>query len=318
MKRRRRWVWLVRGVAGAGVLIYLVSQCRSGELAAALRSVSAGWWAVAVGAYLLGQLLCAWKWGVLARALGMPRPYRALVAYYFGGMFFNLFLPTTVGGDVGRAAALARPDGTIARALVSVLADRGSGFVALLLWASAAVIALRAVPPWIAGATLAGAVLALAGTIAALSAPDRFRRLGEAVHGALTACRAPATLASVGAMSLVFHGVVAVAHALVGRALGLELAFGYYLLAATLGAVVAMAPVTVNGLGTREAAYVFFLGMGGVPRETALAFAFGWLALILFSGGVGGAVFVLLAPGRGDLFRPGAPAAYHEGDGGDG
>ncbi|NLC55654.1 MAG: flippase-like domain-containing protein [Armatimonadetes bacterium] len=318
MKRRRPWVWLLRGTVGAGVLAYLLWQSRSGAVGEALRALNGPRWTAAVALYLVGQLLCAWKWGVLTRALGMPRPYRALVAYYCGGMFFNLFLPTTVGGDVGRAAALARPNGTLARGLISVLADRGSGFIALLLLASVAVLVLPGLPAGIVAATVAGTALAVAGSAAALAAPGCFRRLGEGIHDALVACRRPRVLLPVAAVSLLFQVLAAVVHALVGWALGLEVGFGYYLLAGTLGAIVAMAPVSVNGLGTRDAAYVFLLGLGGMPREAALAFALSWLALILTCGAVGGLVFALLAPGQASLFRATKSAAATAGEDGDG
>jgi uncharacterized membrane protein YbhN (UPF0104 family) len=114
-------------------------------------------------------------------------------------------------------------------------------------------------------------------------------------------------------VSLLFQVLTVVVHILLGRALGLEIPLGTYVLASTLVAIVAMAPISINGLGTRDAAYVYFLGLAQVPQEAGLAFALSWLALILVSGAIGGLVFSLLAPGQMTLFTRRAPADGEEG-----
>src|SRR2546430_16693092 len=47
---------------------------------------------------------------VLARPLGFKMPFKVLVHYYLIGMFFNLFAPSTVGGDISRVYYLSRDD----------------------------------------------------------------------------------------------------------------------------------------------------------------------------------------------------------------
>ena len=58
--------------------------------------------------------------------------YTRLLAFYFTGMFFNLFLPTIVGGDAVKAVLLARETGAPARATMSVFMERNLGLFALL------------------------------------------------------------------------------------------------------------------------------------------------------------------------------------------
>ena len=53
-------------------------------------------------------------------------------AFYFTGMFFNLFLPTIVGGDAVKAVLLARETGAPARSTMSVFMERNVGLCALL------------------------------------------------------------------------------------------------------------------------------------------------------------------------------------------
>ncbi len=54
----------------------------------------------------------------MARPLGIKTPFKAMLRYYLIGMFFNLFAPGTVGGDVSRVYYLvkdeeARRQGTV-------------------------------------------------------------------------------------------------------------------------------------------------------------------------------------------------------------
>ena len=57
----------------------------------------------AVALYLAGQALSAYRWQLLAALLKVPGRYREFVAYYFVGMFTNLFVPGLVGGDAAKS-----------------------------------------------------------------------------------------------------------------------------------------------------------------------------------------------------------------------
>ena len=65
-----------------------------------------GWWLAALAVYGLAQILSSIRWQMLARPLGFDQPLSYFLGYYFIGMFFNLMLPTSVGGDVVRACYL--------------------------------------------------------------------------------------------------------------------------------------------------------------------------------------------------------------------
>jgi len=51
-------------------------------------------------------------------------------------------------------------------------------------------------------------------------------------------------------------------------------------------------PVSVAGLGVREAGYVWFLRRQGVPGDTAFAFGLLWLGVLLVATLVGGLVYL--------------------------
>src|SRR5262245_36993905 len=119
-------------------------------------------WLAAVGMLMLTQMISAWRWQMLARPFGFECGVSRLTAYYFIGMYFNLLLPTSVGGDVMRAWYLDGGSGRRLAAFVSVFVDRFSGLLVLLSLACIGVLLLPLeLPLWIPwlvwGVTLCGA-----------------------------------------------------------------------------------------------------------------------------------------------------------------
>ena len=130
--RARRSVRIAVSVALA---VYILVDVDRGDLKRALSGVRPGLFAGALLLYIVGQVLSAYKWAVLGRSVGLDRPLAEYTRFYFIGMFFNLFGPSTVGGDVVRALYLGegRRRGV---ALNSVLFDRGSGLALLMALAA--------------------------------------------------------------------------------------------------------------------------------------------------------------------------------------
>lgn len=138
---------IVRIIASATLLSLIVWRTDWHKIGDGFARLNIYLWLLAAVLYVVAQVLSSLRWQFLARPLGYCQPFRSFVSFYFIGMFFNLVLPTSVGGDVVRAWYLASgerklPDGGRGRrtlAFVSVLEDRLSGLLMLLLIACAAV-----------------------------------------------------------------------------------------------------------------------------------------------------------------------------------
>ena len=110
--------------------------------------------------YAAGQAVSTFKWRLLIAPLELAVSYTRLLGFYFTGMFFNLFLPTIVGGDAVKAVLLARETHAPARATMSVFMERNTGLCALLLIAMGA--SLVAPPVRLFGLPLAALTALLA------------------------------------------------------------------------------------------------------------------------------------------------------------
>jgi uncharacterized membrane protein YbhN (UPF0104 family) len=278
---------------GAALLLWLAARADWRRTLACLATVSPGWFALAVVTYLAGQSLCAWKWSLLALGLGFRLPLRFYWVNYLGAMFPSLFLPTSVGGDLFRAAGLASRGGDRTSAAVSVLADRGTGILAMAWIAAAAALAdpQLLLPRW---ATLSLDALCAAltlGFLAPFLGRPRFAQRG--LLGRALACwdRPSLLLASLGG-ALGFQLLAVAVYTFLGRALALPVGPAFYFFLCPVVSAATLAPFTVNGLGVREALLCVLFPMVAVGRESAVAFGLAWATLVTLSSVFGGIVLL--------------------------
>jgi len=104
--------------------------------------------------------------------------------------------------------------------------------------------------------------------------------------------KSPGLLLCLFALSLLLQTCVIGLHALVGEAQGLSLPLEYYFVFAPLVVAISMIPISLNGLGLREGAYVFFLQQAGVPIEVGMAFGLSWFLILFVSGLAGGIAWI--------------------------
>ena len=90
--------------------------------------------------HLITQVLSTLRWRCLLRAEKINLSIWRLILLYFEGMFFNLMLPTLIGGDVVRGYQVFRLTRRHEASLASILVERLSGYVALVLIACVALI----------------------------------------------------------------------------------------------------------------------------------------------------------------------------------
>ena len=182
-------IFLLKLLVSGGLLAYFLSRVHPERFLHTFASANYSWIALALTVYLVAQAISAVRWTVLARPLGIATPFKDLVKYYLIGMFFNLFAPGTVGGDVSRVYYLVRDEAVHAKgravptmhAAMSVLMDRAIGMV-VLVWLGATGLLLfpqYAVPRTVRMVTF---VLASGFVVAVLLAPLLRRLLPEDGH----------------------------------------------------------------------------------------------------------------------------------------
>jgi uncharacterized membrane protein YbhN (UPF0104 family) len=291
-KSRRILAILFKATVSAVLLAFLAGRIELRGVGEALSKARLDDLAWATAGYLGLQLFGVYRWRVLSGVMGFDRSFGQYSAYYFAGLFFNLFLPTTVGGDVGRCFYLAGGKERFVPALITILADRSCGMTAIMGIAAVALFFSTAVhvPIWIMVFTVGSASLLLIAWVLPYVVPGLFRVKGFPLEYWIRP--GPMILAL-----LISFGVqIAVVgiHRLIGAALDLEIPLSFYFVFTPLVMAVSAVPISLNGLGVREGAYVFFLVQAAVDGATALAFALLWLFVSVVTSLFGGLAWIFM------------------------
>jgi uncharacterized membrane protein YbhN (UPF0104 family) len=249
--------------------------------------------------YLAGQAMTAWRWRLIASRVGFDQSLGEFTRYYYIGMFFNLFGPSTLGGDVVRALYLGAAANRRTASFHTVLFDRLSGVVMLVMVALVAMLLFgRFGLPWpVMAVTVAMGVGLTVGwwllrpmLRRVLARDHRMLRLVENELGPFWRDRD--LLVKTALISAGFHLLQVCSLILLGRAVSMQVDWRYYFIFHPLVTVLTALPVSMAGLGVREAGYVWFLRRQGVPGDTAFAFGLLWFGVLLVATLVGGLVYL--------------------------
>src|SRR5436190_80093 len=89
----RRILQIAFSVAAVALIARRVDLRETGRL---LASADVRWVIVAVVMYLGGQVMSAFRWWLIGRSVGLRESFGSYVRFYFIGMFFMFFGPSTL------------------------------------------------------------------------------------------------------------------------------------------------------------------------------------------------------------------------------
>jgi hypothetical protein len=260
---------------------------------------------------------------------GQKLDYLPAWRLFFSGTFFNICLPTSIGGDVVRIVGMGRRTQRLGPALASVFMDRNVGMAALLalglvsalLVPSTIQATLRflssdplVLPLWplflllLLGFALANFLVFRQEPFSWLDRlllrrlPERLRGKLERLHAALQAYRLPLPrLTLVFGVALLYQASEVLLVYVLALGLGLALPFWVFGAMVTFQAAAGLLPITINNLGVRDAVFLAVL-IGHLTRQgrpleeikvQAGALALCYLGVIILSGLAGGLVYAV-------------------------
>ncbi len=288
------------------VLALLLRSTGVGGVLDVLGRTRLAWFVPAVGISVATVVLMAWRWRLLLLAKGLPAPIGWLTRTYFVALFAGQFLPAAIGGDAVRAVELGRRTHDAPEAVASVLIDRLVGVVSLVALAliAIAVGGREAHRPEVvvAEAVFGLAAVIMLGLLFSRRMREWTRRLlepradgrrlaaGERFYDALHSYREHrATLASVFGLAMVVQAArIGVIWMLV-RALALPVGLPVVLVTGPVVFAALVLPVSLNGIGVREAVFVYFL-RSDVSTSQAVALGLAFLAVGTLTALVGAVV----------------------------
>ena len=295
-----------------GLIYWLLSRADLSQIWNTIKQAEPGLLIFAFIQFYIGYWITAKRWQSLLAALDVPVKTFTLVKSFSIAMFFNNFLPSTIGGDAYRMYDSYRFGAGKSRAIAVIFIDRIIGLSALLLLALAAsllageiaakipllrlflvaAVAGILVLSWIVFGSGGAALLKLtSGKHAVLKVANRImEKLYSGFH--LFQGRSDVMFKAIG-LSLILQINVVINAFIITKALHINVPTSALFIIIPLAYLIMTLPISINGIGLRESVFVFFFGLYGVLQEQALAFAFTAFAMILAQGVVGGIVFML-------------------------
>lgn len=254
---------------------------------------------VCVAVYVLGQVVSAVRWQKLAEPMGFNLSLGQFFNFYMMGMYLSLFLPGAIGGDVVKMYYLVKNTTLKKRhALLTILAERGFGFMTLIVLIAAFALTpvfspLNPLFRWVFLAMF-GAGFVFLMFLRTCDTQPFFEKVPKLAffHDAAVYWKDDRLMGFSIGVSLVYHAMLTLIHVLIAHAFGLNVSVPYLIVTYTCVSLVSILPISFNGFGVREGAYQYFLMKAGVSGETGLAFALYFTLVSTLTSMVGGLVML--------------------------
>ena len=257
----------------------------------------------------LGVVISSYQWRVLLQGETINFDLADLVNLYLVGTAFSHFLPTGMGGDAVKAVYVGKESGKNEGAASAVVMSRITGFFGMFIVALV-VLALRfkyftpslilwfLVLSFLVGGMITGSVFFVT------LLPKLFKgkwtqhrifttvaRIGNAIS---EAARRPRDMSVATVYGVIFWIAACLNYYAYAVAIGMHVSLYFYFVAIPMISLITFLPISINGFGVRESAFVYIFATAHVAAPTALLLALIMDAQVLFFGVVGGIIYTTI------------------------
>lgn len=258
----------------------------------------------------LNYVLCFFRWKMLLNAIGVYPPLKKMIVSYSGGVFFNAFLPSTVGGDVVRSLDLAVHTKKTKEVVASVFLDRLSGYIGLVILT---LIALFFGWRIIENKSVLSAIAVITGILIVIllvlfnnfifskvnklldsSKAGRIREALKDLHEEIYYFRGHKKVIAYNILiSFVIQAIGPITSYMISLALGLKVDILYFFIFLPIIGAITLLPIAIGGLGLRENMFVLFFRIAGVKDNLSVAISILGFSFIVIYAALGGLIYVL-------------------------
>jgi len=306
---------------GTGALVWVVARSDRHALMEAVRSTKAGYLPLAMVTTITVYWVMAYRWRLMLAVRGHRIKITSLFAYFLISIFFNNFIPGgNLSGDVARFVYVERIVHDKPFVISTLIYEKFTGLFAVVFFVLGATLINSAyLPPGLAVYILEAAAGLIFLVMVSLASQRLSGYVGRAA--ALMGQRAGARRAAAGItqsleamaelrrhramivqtlmLTLLMRGIWSLGFVAVARAMSLPLELPAIFAFVSIVDLIRMVPITPNGIGLREGAFILLLANVGIGREQALMFSLLGFAPLLVMAVAGGIVYVSRARWRG-------------------
>jgi uncharacterized protein (TIRG00374 family) len=294
MKRVYFWARLL---LSSGLILFLFFTIDKQHFSTIVAGSNFSYGLLAFALGLGDRVLMAYKWNILLRAKAIWISLKDITFTYLTATFLGLFLPATVGGDALRAYAVARKGHLISDIVSSIIVERILGLLALITF----VVGSIALSIFVFGqtffttigdlfwTTVAAFVVLLLLLFMSLSESawrwlssllrrwSRYRRgqklvkvLQDVYQSYLSYRHAKPALIFFLLLSFVENLFPILWSYCLSLAFNIQVPLLYFFVLVPIVLILRRLPISIDGIGIHEGAFVYFLSLFGVVQTEAL------------------------------------------------
>jgi uncharacterized protein (TIRG00374 family) len=304
---------IVKIVVSLGLLGYLIYKAEPARVLAVFAKIQSqhglGFLLLSFAVMLIAVFFLATRWHILLKGYGYDLSIKKLYGFYLIGMFFNNFLPSSIGGDVMRIYKVIEATGDRTTGFASVVLERIMGIaatLALAIWALFYVsqqfhdtrILLSAVGLLVLIVLFFLALLHDRSFQLIFRLFDKFTifKIGEKFNKLFEAVRVFKSRQSVliwtFLLSLISQSFIVLMNYFLSMAFSIHVSLGYLFMVVPVTFVITMLP-SINGLGIRDLGFVGLLWQIGVGTAEALSLSFMNVIVPMIISVAGGFLFMI-------------------------
>ncbi len=292
------------------VLLFKLNRIDIRDLANDIRGVNKLLLGAGFAVFFLGYLLGFLRWRMLLLGAGIQISLKKLISSFSGGIFFSIFLPSTIGGDVVRTADLAEHTRKAKEVIATVFLDRLSGYIGLVFVVLPAILLGRdLVRDKVVFSSVTVIVLLLVFILLVLfnsfiysritrflttPGAEKIKEMIKDMHREIHVFRHRRKIIIYNLLlSFLIQIIMPVSIYCIGLSLGVKINFIYFLIFLPIIGAITLLPIAIGGLGLRESLFVVYFAKAGVVKQLALAMSLLSFSFIVIYGAIGGLVYVL-------------------------
>ena len=290
----------------AVLMWYLFTKVDVAKTVSVIRSADLSILFCSFAVFLIVNFILLYRWFIFIKAFDLTVSIWHVCRFFFIGLFGNLFLPSSIGGDLIKIIGLCKDSHQKPRVVASVILDRLSGFLAIVLVGVGSFIFGF---QFIGDSSLLWLIVAMGGGLLAVCSilfneriysfccsvfnflPKVKDKLME-MHYDISLLRGkPGIGPKVIGVACFSQLVFIFSFFLIAKALHQDISFIYFLIFVPLICISSFFP-SIGGLGVREFGAAYLFAKVGVESGIAMSMSLMTFVFMVIVGLIGGGIYV--------------------------
>lgn len=266
------------------LITYILLKIDIGNAISTIKTIDIYFFLMAILMQIINIPIRAYKWKLLLSVQGIQAPLKTLVSISLIGTFFNNFLPTSMGGDVVRAYEISKLTKQKVKSVSTIVLQRFTGLIAIIFFGVIGVIIgsdmefIKNISGIIGIFTLAFIVL-----LAGIYSIEYFKKLNiiksifrfniiEQIYDSINVYKFRKKESIIILfISLIAEFIVIIYFYSISLSLHQEISIIYFFILIPIISIIEMLPISINGIGVREGAFLYFFTKIGVLDYIAVS-----------------------------------------------